>query len=246
METHPLPKHSSRRNGNRFLLGLILVIAGILFLLQQTGNFSLHNWWALFIFIPAFGSFSTAWIAFQRENRINEAVRAAAGSGLIIFTVAILFLFDLNWGLWWPLMILIPGFVVLLNGFTLPGSREENLPLAQRLFRPWSGWTGLGMVFLGCGFLLQNIGIFSLREILPNWWGFAILIPAMGGAVTAVRLALSGEGFGWGAISNLAATISVGLVGLIALLGIGWNLLAPIILIAVGIVFLVGNFRQRA
>jgi hypothetical protein len=234
------------RPSNRLFLGIILIFIGVIFLLQQAGRFDLRNWWALFILIPAFGSFTSAWYAFQRSGRINEGVRAGLGGGLIVFTVAMMFLFNLDWSIWWPLMVIVPGLVVVFNGFTLPGSREANRPLSLRIYRPWTGWVGLGILFLGIGFQANNLGVIRPTSILHNWWTLAIFFPAFGGLVTALRLAFEGHPFGWAGTSNLIATIVVAAVGVIAFMGVNWNYLAPVILIAAGLILLTGVFRRRA
>lgn len=236
---------SNRRGSRRVFFGLILVLVGVLFLLQQIAGLDLRNWWALFILIPAFGSFSTAFFAYQSSGRVNEGVRAGVGGGIIVLAVAIMFLLGLDWIIWWPLMILVPALTVLFNGFTLPGSREAGRPLSQRLYRPWTGWVGLGGIYIGAGFLLANLDILNPASILRNWWAVAILIPALGGLVTFLRLLLAGEGLGWPALNTLIAAAVFGAAGLIAYLGTDWNLLLPILLIAGGLVLLTGVFRRR-
>ena len=239
METTP------RRSSQRLFFGLILVLIGGIFLLQQVGGYDFRNWWALFILIPAFGSFSSAWFAYQASGRLSEGVRAGIGGGLIVFVLALMFLFNLDWTDWWPLMIVAPGLTILFNGFTLPGSREATRPLRQRLYRPWTGWVGLGTIFLGMGFLLQNLGILEPAQFPRNWWALAIFFPAIGGVITAVRLLFSGEGLGWPVLSCLAAAILFGAVAAIAYVGTGWNLIVPIVLIAGGLVLLTGVFRRH-
>jgi hypothetical protein len=244
MDPSDIPQRPSRRTGNTLFLGLILVVVGSLFLLQQMGNFSFHNWWALFILIPAFGAFSTAWYAYRRNYQLNEGVRAGLGGGLITLTIALMFLFNLDWSLWWPLTIIMPGVVTFFNGFTLPESHEATRPLARHLYRPWFGWIGFAMIYLGLGFLLHNLGILSPASFSSKWWAIAILIPAVGGVITQFRLVVAGDGLRWAGISNLATTLIFGAVGLVALLGIGWNLLTPIILIAVGVVLIIGVINR--
>lgn len=241
---HNTTDYPSRRRRNGLFWGLVLIILGGIFLLQQFTSFQFRNWWAIFILLPAFGSLSTAWWAFQRDGRINETVRGSLGGALIVLTIALIFLFGLDWSKWWPLMVLIPGVVVLFNGFPLPGSREIERPYYLRTYRPWLFWNGLGAVFLGAGFLAMNLRIYNPEAIFPHWWGIAILIPAFGGLVTAVALAVGGHGLGWPAIGNLISTAIYAAVGIVALLGISWNLLFPIIIIAVGVVMLVGVFRR--
>jgi hypothetical protein len=226
-------------------VGLVLVVIGVIFLLQQVGGFSLQNWWALFILVPAFGSFSSAWVAYRSAGRVNEGVRAGLGGGMIVLVLALMFLFNLDWSIFWPLMVIVPGLTVIFNGFTLPGSRESARPLAQRLHRPWTGWAGLGVVYIGSCFLLRNLGIFAADRVHPHWWALAILLPAFGGLITAVRLLAAGAGMGWAALSNLAAVAVFAAVGLIAFFGASWNLIAPIVLIAAGLILLTGVFRRR-
>lgn len=235
------PDIRSRSNG--IFWGVVLILLGALFFLRETLNLDLRNWWALFIFLPAFGSFSSAIFMIQRAGRLNEGARSSIGSGLIIGTVATIFLFNLDWGVYWPLMVIVPGLVVLGDGFTLPGSREAERPLALRLYRPWLGWTGLAAALLGAGFLTRNLGIFDPAQIHPRWWALSILIPALGGVITALRLAISGSGF-WAQISNLIAVAVFAVVGAIAIIGLDWNLILPIIVIAVGVILLIGVFRK--
>jgi hypothetical protein len=234
-----------RRSGSPLFLGLILVVVGVIFLLEQLGDFRLQNWWALFILIPAFGSFSSAWMAYRASGRFSEGVRAGLGGGLIVFVLAFMFLFDLNWNTWWPLMVIVPGLTVFLNGFTLPGSHEASRPLERRLYRPWTGWVGLGVIYLGAGFLSRSLGWLDPAQILQNWWAIAIFLPALGGLITVLRLAIAGAGPGWALLSNLAATFIFAAIGAVALTGSDWNLLLPIILIGAGLILLTGIFRRR-
>lgn len=240
----PPSNAGNRRRRNRIFLGFILILAGFLLLLQRFTSFEFRNWWALFLLIPALGALSTGWLIYQNTGSINESVRGSLNGSLLLLTIAVMFLANLDWAIWWPLVVIVPGMVLILNGFPLPGSSERERPLALRLHRPWIGWSGLGALFLGVGFLLNQLGIFNPAVILPNWWAVAILIPAFGGILTAFRLLASGNGFKWAAISNLLTTFTFGVVGVIALTGLDWNLLFPIFIIATGILLLLGVFRR--
>lgn len=234
----------NRRRRNRVFFGLILILAGFLLLLQHFTDFEFRNWWALFLLIPALGALSTGWLIYQNTGHINESVRGSLNGSLLLLTIAVMFLANLDWAIWWPLVLIVPGMILLLNGFSLPGSFERGRPLALRLHRPWIGWSGLGVLFLGTGFLLNQLGMFNLSVILPNWWAIAILIPAFGGIVTTFRLMASGDGLKWAFLSNLLTTSVFGIVGVIALTGLDWNLLFPIFIIATGILLLLGVFRR--
>ena len=112
------PRGGMRRGRGGIWWGLVLVAIGAIFLLQNIGALSQHfNWWAVFILVPALSALSGAWFAFERSRRFDAAVRSAIGGGLIILTVALMFMFSLDWGLWWPLMLIVPGFTIFINGF---------------------------------------------------------------------------------------------------------------------------------
>jgi hypothetical protein len=101
--------------------GAVLIALGIVFLLQNLGLFYLNNWWALFILIPAFGAFASAWRIYQAAG--GHLVAPARGSlfgGLVFTLIALIFLFGLNWGLLWPIILILIGAGALLNAL-LPG-----------------------------------------------------------------------------------------------------------------------------
>jgi hypothetical protein len=230
---------------NRAFFGLVLVLLGGLFFLQQWLNLVLYNWWALFLLIPALGAISSGIGWWQRAGRFTESTRGSFGSGLLLLVVTAMFLLGLDWLAWWPLVLITVGILMLANGFPLPGSREVGRPLALRLYRPWVGWSGLGVTVLGFGFLALGRGWPLALPAGLYWWGVPFFIPALGGLVTAVRLAVAGDGLGWANLGNWITTAMFAAVGVIALVGIGWNVLAPILIIAAGVVLLVGSFNRR-
>ena len=104
------------RNRGAWVGGVVLIILGIVFLLQETGAFSLENWWALFILIPAVGAFGRARRHYQDAGgRITAGVRSALIGGLVLIVIAAAFLFNLNWGLLGPVLILLVGVGMLIN-----------------------------------------------------------------------------------------------------------------------------------
>ena len=142
--------------------GLVLILGGILIFAQQAGMLGpRYNWWALFILIPAFGTLSGAVYGIQQHHRITNGVLASIGSAVVIFTVAFMFLFGLNWVRWWPLMLLAPGFSLLLGGIETKAGQKKHLSYINMAF-----WLGLGTMFLGAGFLAKNMGWFPRRPIL--------------------------------------------------------------------------------
>jgi|GEM_PF-660478 len=104
-------------HGYSWVGGIVLIMLGGIFLLRNAGvieNFD--NWWALFILIPAVGSFAAAWRAYQQSG--NQWTSTATGSllgGLMLCSISAMFLFGLDIGMWWPLFLILGGVGALLG-----------------------------------------------------------------------------------------------------------------------------------
>ena len=111
-------RRAARRRGNSgWIVGAVLILIGLAFLLQNLGLPILQNWWALFILIPAIGSLVTAWNIYQNNgHRFTAAVRWPLFSGLIITAVAVIFLFNISFGVYWPVLLIAAGLLILFNG----------------------------------------------------------------------------------------------------------------------------------
>jgi hypothetical protein len=115
-----------RQHGG-WILGAILIALGGVFLLQNAGVPILRdNWWALFILIPAFGAFSMAWTMYEQEGQITPAVTGLAVGGAVPLVVALVFLLGLNFGQWWPLLLIAAGIAALLGGYQRRGRFTET------------------------------------------------------------------------------------------------------------------------
>lgn len=113
----PSARPSGRSNHDGTLVwGIILIGAGIIFLLERTGIFHLYNWWALFILLPAIGAFRTAYSTYKSAgDRLTGAARGSLLGGLLLSALALIFLFGFNFGTLWPLLLIIAGGAMLLN-----------------------------------------------------------------------------------------------------------------------------------
>lgn len=100
------------------LAGLLLVILGAVFLLQNSGyiDVTLRNWGALFILLPVIGLFDRAYRLYRAAgDQVTAPVRGAALFGIVLLIVTFVVLFDLNWAIWGPAIIILLGLGLLLG-----------------------------------------------------------------------------------------------------------------------------------
>lgn len=99
-----------------WLPGLILITLGVIFLADDYFTFRFFdNWWALFILIPAYSNLSRAWRRYRVTGRWSASARGGLVGGLILTLVALIFLFELSWSLFWPLILIVLGIGLLLR-----------------------------------------------------------------------------------------------------------------------------------
>jgi len=109
---------SHNRHGDaNWFPGIILIAVGVIFLFTNLTGFHLNNWWALFILIPAVKNFGGAWSSYQRHGRFTKSARGSLTGGFILSLIASAFLFDLDWGIIWPVFLIIGGVSALFSGW---------------------------------------------------------------------------------------------------------------------------------
>jgi len=92
------------------------VLVGAIVLLQNFTGFSFDNGWALFITIPGFAALATAWYLHQRNGgRLDGQIGGAVMGSLLPLLVAAVFLLGLDWGVVWPVFLILTGLIGLLN-----------------------------------------------------------------------------------------------------------------------------------
>lgn len=128
-EPQPFDRHEARRErregrladpsrGGGWIAGIILILLGGAFLLRNTGLFNIPfaNWWALFILIPAIGSLDSAVRIYHHAgNQLTPAARGSLLVGLVLTFVTIMFLFDISWSFFGPLLIILVGIGIIVN-----------------------------------------------------------------------------------------------------------------------------------
>ena len=114
---HASPAQHSARGLDEGKLkgGLVLIGLGTYFLLQRLVPDFDFNWWALFIFVP--GVYILTRLAFAKwfEGSIPSELREKGFGGLMLTLVGSMFLFELDWGTFWPLFLIVPGLAILLG-----------------------------------------------------------------------------------------------------------------------------------
>ena len=106
---------AGRSNG--WITGLVIIGLGLVFLVSNVTGFQLNNWWALFILVPGLVSFVNAWNAYREDGRWSKRARGGLIAGLTISLVAVIFLFNLDWGTMWPIFLILGGIGALLGGW---------------------------------------------------------------------------------------------------------------------------------
>lgn len=95
--------------------GLAMILVGAVFLLRNYTDFSLDNWWALFILIPAFTNLSAAYRHYQ--NGDSKRMRSFLFWGLFFVAISAAFLFGLDFGQLWPAFLILAGLGFLFGAF---------------------------------------------------------------------------------------------------------------------------------
>ena len=170
--------------------GATLLFTGLMFVaVHLMGGGRLENWWGFFILLPGLLFLGMGWQGRLRQaqlvgnGRFPFIARFSLGVGLVVTTVAVMFLLNLNWGTWWPMMIIMPGVALWIVG----GSDGwVGITAVFRLGR----WFAMTMILLGLTFLADQLTLINLQTIFGSfhWWGIFILLPGVGAFVEALRV----------------------------------------------------------
>ena len=124
----PEPEKPARKKGDgggSWMIGIILILLGVAFLLEQGNYLELTaNWWAVFIYLAAFASFANMWRAYRSAGEFTSSAGGSLTWGLVLTVVASIFLFNLEWDLWWPAILIAVG-VGIVMGYLLRGDTAK-------------------------------------------------------------------------------------------------------------------------
>lgn len=100
------------------IVGLAVVLVGVIFLARNFGmDLPLPDrWWAVFILIPAAASLVSAARFYRIDNRFSSRVVGPATAGVLMLATSMILFLDLDWGRYWPLMVIIVGLGIVARG----------------------------------------------------------------------------------------------------------------------------------
>ena len=114
----------ARRGG--WIGGAVLIFIGTVFLLKNFGFPFPENCWALFILIPAVAAFAGARKIYAGNGGvINAGVIGGIAAGCVLVLLSVLFLFGVDVGKFWPLILIVVG-IGILTGAMAPGRNSRS------------------------------------------------------------------------------------------------------------------------
>jgi hypothetical protein len=236
------PVQTPHRRTRFPFIGVVLVILGIVFFLQQTGHLTENfNWWALFILIPAVSSLTGMYYAIRNSGTFNQTARSAAGTAVVFFTLSFMFLFALDWTIYWPLMVLAVGFSILIG--SIPGAQVQDRQNIKR-FMSMGIWIGAGAILVGAAFLVKNLHVIDVTLLLGSrWYAWLVLLPGIGNLVNAYLLYHSeGNKVTLGVRVLIGLGLIIIILAVLMLVGLAWNILGPLMIIGAGLAFIISAF----
>jgi hypothetical protein len=109
-----MKRFGTRRHG--WTWGVLLILLGAILLLENLKIAVLTNWWALFILIPAFWSYIGSWESIQESGKFTRRAASSLTVAILLTVVSLVFLLNLSFGLYWPILLIAGGVALLLSG----------------------------------------------------------------------------------------------------------------------------------
>ena len=102
-------RRGSRRGEGSWIGGIVLIFLGVLFMLQNSGILIGGHWWALFILIPAIAMLAGAYRTYSWAGGFTPVMLGPLIGGIMLTTVALIFLLGLDFGVIWPVFLILAG-----------------------------------------------------------------------------------------------------------------------------------------
>lgn len=104
--------------------GIVLVILGLVLLGQNFGLEVPQRWWALLLLIPAIGSLVAAIRIYRSGERGAEALYGIIAAAIFAVLALALF-FGVDWGIFWPLVLVLIGGGLIFRSWQRSGSEGD-------------------------------------------------------------------------------------------------------------------------
>jgi hypothetical protein len=95
---------------------VILIVLGAGFLLRNMGYDLPERWWTLLLLVPAAASLGAAIGSYRAAGATPEAIGELFG-GVIFTMLALALYFGVDWGMFWPVVLIIAGAGILIRGY---------------------------------------------------------------------------------------------------------------------------------
>lgn len=117
-QTPPTPASNvSKRGRSAWFGGVVLIIVGLAFIVEN-----LHlpfikegNWWAIFLLIPILAILDDIYHIYTTtpEGKAGAITSKVVGL-LIVSAIMVIFLFGINLGIYWPVLLIAAGLAFLI------------------------------------------------------------------------------------------------------------------------------------
>jgi hypothetical protein len=109
-------KNVEKQGRSTWFVGAVLIIVGLAFIVENLNlpYFKEGNWWAIFLLIPIVAILDDIYRIYSTHNEGKAGAIASKAVGLFILGVIfVIFLFGLNLGIYWPVLLIAAGVVFL-------------------------------------------------------------------------------------------------------------------------------------
>lgn len=120
----PSPRRHDEKPKTGWFVGVVLIVLGVVFLLEQFGWVFPGNWWAIFIYLGAAATFVNMWRQWRAAGWFDSKAAGSLTFGLVLIAVATIAYFD-AWDTYWPLILVAIG-VGIVAGWLLGASTERQ------------------------------------------------------------------------------------------------------------------------
>ncbi len=113
-----------------WFVGAILIALGVVFLLENFGFVFSDNWWALFIYLGAIAVLTNMWREWRQAGWFDSKAAGSLTFALVLVVVASIFLFELAWDTYWPLILVAVGAGIVIGWILGEATEDRSAPRA--------------------------------------------------------------------------------------------------------------------